>query len=327
MTTLITGASGFVGGWITRLLAADQSARQSEPLRILIRPTSKRDHLRAYDLEFIEGDLLDPPSLERALAGVTHVYHAAGWISFKRRDAAKVRQVNYDGTLNLFQAALQAGVEKIVYTASIFAQGPALDPAQLTTEDTVVGVPVLQKMPYIKAKLDAETAAQDFIARGLPLIRLYPGICLGPEDFTHSSTGTIDAWLHGGLPALVTDGGMCIMDIRDAAAAHIAAMQHGKPGAKYLATGYNVKLVDLFNRLGEIAGRRPPLLRLPARLGVPLAGIAEALGIFPALDAGQARLMGYHWWFDTGKALNVLGVTFRPLDVTLRETIAWLLEN
>jgi dihydroflavonol-4-reductase len=93
---------------------------------------------------------------------------------------------------------------------------------------------------------------------------------------------------------------------------------------RYLATGHNVTLVELFDRLHAITGRRPPLLRLPSSLGVPLADLAERLGILPAIDCAQAQLMGRTWWYDTTRATRDLGIGFRPLDETLRETVEWL---
>ncbi len=322
VTTLITGASGFLGGWIAR-----EHLNRLDPgggaTRVLVRPTSDLSMLDGLGVEIVFGDLLDPESLRRALAGVDRVYHAAGWISFKQRDAEWVRRVNYDGTLNLFDAALEAGVQRVVYTASIFAFGCADDPARPAGEGSTFNAGHLLDIPYLRAKRDAELAAEQAIARGLPLIRLYPGLCLGAGDRNRSSSGAIDAWLRGRLPAIITGGGICLMDVRDAAAAHVAAMQRGQPGQQYLATGHNVTLTELFHTLQQIVARPLPL-RLPPSLGVPLAMLAERLGLFPALDAAQARLMAHYWWYNASRARRELGVTFRPLRETLIDTVGWL---
>lgn len=318
MPDLLTGASGFLGGWIARTLNPAPGE-----LRVLARPSSDLSLLGSLPVEVAYGDLLDPTSLARALDGVQRVYHAAGWISFRRRDGKAARRQNYKGTLNLFEAALAEGVERMVLTGSIFALGCAADPQHPAAEDSAFSAPDLLNIPYLRAKVDIDQAAQDFIERGLPLIRLYPGLCLGPDDRHRSSSGAIDAWLHGRLPAIITGGGICLMDVRDAAAAHVAAIERGAPGRRYLATGHNITLVDLFDRLQRITGKRPPL-RLPPSLGVPLAHIVETLGLFPALDAAQARLMARTWWYDSSRALHELGVTFRPLDETLAEAVAWL---
>lgn len=322
MTTLITGATGFIGGWIARLLHD-----AGEPLRALVRPHSNRDDLSAMNIDLIEGDLQDAASLDRALEGVTRMYHAAGWISFKPRDAHRVRDINFTGTVNLMNAALAHGVERVVYTASIFGLGAAEGPDQLATEATGFNRPRLESIPYLKAKLDAEAAVQGVIDQGLSVVRLYPGLCLGPGDTNRSSSGAIDSWLNGKLPAILTGGGICLMDVRDAATAHIAAMTHGTPGEKYLATGYNVTLPDLFERLSVITGRPAPRLRLPASMALPFTGIAEWLGMLPGFEHAELRLMAHHWWYDSCKAIEELGVRFRPLDDTLRETVEWLQAN
>lgn len=321
MTTLLTGASGFIGGWVARLMRPAPGA-----LRVLARPSSDLSGLAGLDLEVVTGDLLDPPSLARALDGVQRVTHTAGRISFRPREAEAVRLANVEGTANLFAAALEAGVERVVWTGSIFALGCAADPARPVDEHGTFNSPDLADIPYLRARRDAERLADEFTARGLPLVRLYPGLALGPGDRRRSSSGAIDAWLRGRLPAIITGGGICLVDVRDAAAAHIAAMQRGQPGRRYLAAGHNITLPDLFDRLARITGRRPPLA-LPSRVGVPLARLADMLGLFPALGAAQARMMAHAWWYDSSRARAELGVMFRPLDETLADAVAWLLAN
>ena len=322
MITLLTGASGFIGSWVARTLAPTPGS-----LRVLVLPGDDLSLLEGLSLDVVEGDLLDPASLRRTLDGVSWVYHVAGRIGFRPRDAEVIRRVNFDGAVNLFEAALAVGVERVVYTASIFALGRAESPDRLVDEDAAFNADDLLDIPYIRAKRDAELAAQAFIARGLPLIRLYPGLCLGADDRNRSSSGAIDAWLHGRLPGIVTGGGICLMDVRDAAAAHIAAMEKGVPGRRYLAAGHNVTLPGLFARLSRLTGKRAPILRLPPWLGAPIVRVTERLGLFPALDSAQARLMARYWWYTSARAQAELDIRFRPLDDTLRDTVAWLCAN
>lgn len=319
MTVLITGASGFIGSWIVRLLA-----EEGTPLRALVRPGSQPPLPAGPSVEVVEGDLLDPPSLQRAMQGVRQVYHAAGVISFRRRDAAVVRQINYQGAVNLFKAALEAGVERVVYTASIFALGCAADPDHPANEESPFNAADLLDIPYLRAKREAELAAQQAVEQGLPLIRLYPGLCLGPGDLRRSSSAAIAEWLRGRLPAIIRGGGICLMDVRDAAAAHIAAMRQGEAGRRYLAHGHNITLSDLFHRLERLTGRPAPRFQLPLWAGLPLAWLAEQINYSPALDSAQARLMARYWWYDSTQAQRELGITFRPLDETLIDTVNWL---
>jgi dihydroflavonol-4-reductase len=283
--------------------------------------------LKGLPFEVVEGDLLDMGSLRRALEGVSRVYHTAGIISFRPRDANIVRRVNLDGTANLFEAALTVGVERVVYTASIFALGHAESSECPADEDAEFNANDLLDIPYLRAKREAELVAQAYIGEGLPLIRLYPGLCLGPGDRNRSSSGAIDAWLHGRLPGIISGGGICLMDVRDAASAHVAAMEKGKPGRRYLAAGHNVTLSNLFERLSCITGIPAPLLRFPPWLGIPATHLTESLGIFPVLDSAQTRLMARYWWYDSARARSELNASFRPLDETLKDAVDWLSAN
>ncbi len=322
MTILLTGATGFLGGWVARLLA--ETRPDSLPIRILARPWSDLSRLQGIPYQLAESDLLDTSSLWRALGGVQEVYHVAGLISFRPQDAELVRRINFDGAINLFGMSLAAGIEKMVYAASIFAAGlEGLSQAG----DSLKHATGLLDIPYIRAKWDAEQSAHESMKRGLPLVKVYPGICLGPGDVRRSSTGAVDAWLQGRLPTLITGGGVPVVDVRDAAAALIAGMRAGLPGEPYFATGHNMTLTELFDRLAKMAGRAAPPLRLPPTIGIPLATLAEKLRLPLPRDAAQARLMAHRWWFDPSRATEKLGVHFRPLEETLADTIAWLREN
>jgi dihydroflavonol-4-reductase len=319
VTVLVTGATGFIGHWILEYLLE----RQNSPIRVLTRANSQRQPRHAERVEIVHADLRDLVSLHRAMEGVETVYHAAGIISFEPKQAELVRQVNYQGAKDLFDAALQAGVKKIVYTASIFGIGYAETPKRIRGESDNFNAENLLDIPYMRAKRDAELASQQAIEQGLPLVRLYPGLCLGPGDWHRSSTRAIDSWLHGRLPVVVDGGGICLMDVRDAALAHIAAMDHGIPGERYLATGHNLTLKTLFEMLSKITGRRSPLM-LPSSISIPGAKILEASGIPLPVESDQARLMARYWWYDCRHALQKLQLEFRPLEETLKDTIEWL---
>ncbi len=321
MPILVTGGSGFLGGAIVRALVAAGETR----IRVLARPGSDLSALAGIPCERVNGDLLDPDSLRQALEGVSQLFHAAGLIRFRPQDAQQVRRVNLDGTRHLFEAALAAGVRRVVYSASIFTVGAAQNGA-LATEDMGYNTPDLLDIPYIQAKWGAEQAAQAAAARGLKVIRLYPGLCFGPGDHNRSSTGAVDAWLRGMLPAVVRGGGIPVIDVRDAAQAHLAAMAHGVPGRRYLAPGYNLTLDELFARLSHLTGRPGPLM-LPARVGILAARLLDWLPLALPVDSAQARLMARQWWFDDSRARQELGIAYRPLDTTLAETVAWLRDH
>lgn len=319
-TLLLTGGSGFVGHWIARALPP------TVRLRILARPTSDLSLLERAGVPFerVTGDLLDPASVRAAVQGVESVIHAAGTISFNRAEAERVRQANLDASLILFHAALEAGVQRVVHTASIFALGHAQ--AGLVTPDSSFNGEQFLDIPYVGAKRDLELASREFLAEGLPLVRVYPGLCLGPEDRTHSSSGIIAEWLRGRVPALV-NGGICFVDVRDAAAAHVAALLHGEVGAQYLVPGYNLTHRQFFEALAPLAGRRPPRLTVPPALATLGAAVQERLLAPPPIWRDEARLMGYRWWYDDRATLAALGLRYRPLTDTLRATLLALADE
>lgn len=319
-TVLLTGASGFIGQWIARLCPPNYT------LRLFARPTSHLSLLEQHNISFerITGDLTDPATLRSALHGVDAVIHAAGRISFDRRHADAIHAINYRGTRALFEAALEAGVQKIVYTASIFALGYA-NPHPVTTDSTLT-VEEFLDIPYVRAKVAAEQQAHHLVHQGLPLVRLYPGICLGPGDSRHSSNGFIVGWLKGLLPALV-EGGICYLDVRDAALAHWQALERGQIGARYLAPGYNLTHRQLFALLSRASGKAAPPLTVPAWMGVWGGALYERVLTHPPLYRDEARLMSRYWWYDDRDTKKTLGLTYRPLNKTIQDTLTALSEE
>lgn len=314
---LLTGASGFIGQWIARLCPPHYS------LRLLTRPSGDLSLLQQSQIPFerVDGDLTEPATLRRALRGVDAVIHAAGRISFDRRRAAEIHTINATGTAALFAAALEAGVHRVVYTASIFALGHT-NPHLVTENATFQGEEFLD-IPYIRAKIEAEAAAQQLIQQGLPLVRLYPGICLGPGDLHHSSNGFIVGWRRGLLPALV-DGGICFIDVRDAAAAHWRALENGKIGERYLAPGYNLTHRQFFEIAAWVANKPAPPFTVPAAVGVLGGAFYERWLPSPPLYRDEARLMARRWWYDDRLTRQRLAIAYRPLAETLRDTFGAL---
>ncbi len=316
--SLVTGATGFIGSHLAR-----QLLERGESVRVLVRDPAKLRAVGLADapgLEVAQGDLLEPATIRAALAGVRRLYHVAGYISTARDDRDDVYRLNVDTTSNLFTAASSMNLDKIVYLASIFALGGGRDetPVDEGVAYDLSGFGV----DYFVAKRRAELDAREQLARGLPLVFVYPCFCYGPGDVHHSSSRLIELHLARRLVATI-DGGQNAMDVRDAAAGLIRGMERGRIGERYLIGGGNYTNSELGQALADITGYRAPMLRLPGGLAIAAGKLAERVWPSSPLDAQSAKMAARFWYYDDSKARRELGHTSRPLAETLRAAIEW----
>jgi dihydroflavonol-4-reductase len=303
-----------------------QLLERGESVRVLVREPRKLADVAleaaagAGTLEVAAGDLLEPASLEAALRDVSAVLHIAGFISTRRADRAAVHRLNHDATVNLFAAARAAGVERVVYLASIFALGAGRG-QEPVTEEVQYDLGELA-VDYFAAKRRAELHAHDCVRDGLPVVFVYPGFCYGPGDVYGSSSQLLLAHLQR-LPVYFP-GGQNAMDVRDAAAGLIRGLDRGRVGEKYLIGGENRSYAELGRILAEITGYRPPRFRVPGGLGVALGRLAEAALPGSPLDAQAALIASRFWYYDDSKARRELGHRSRPLRETFTDAIRWL---
>ncbi len=321
MTILVTGANGFIGSHIVRALL-----ERGYPVRAFVRHNADTRNLSWLNIEIVRGDLLKASTVVDAAAGCRIVIHAAGWINTHPLNSWRVWQVNFIGTANVLTAALKAGVDKVIYTASPLTLGASADgqPANESVTDNLTHL----EFPYLSASRAAQAKAAKMLDDGLPLVFVYPTCCLGPgiHDLNASPYRQIIAFLRGRMP-FYSSGGLNLADVRDAAEAHVLALQYGRIGQKYIAGGQNITFRDLLARLAKAADVRR--LALPVPNAAILAGgwLMQWFSRKPLMDAATARLMRYRWYYDSTKAMTELGYSPRPLDETLRDTVAWLREN
>jgi dihydroflavonol-4-reductase len=316
--TLITGSTGFIGSHVAR-----QAIERGERVRLLVRDPRKLDDVgvdaSAPGVEVVVGDLLDPDTIGPALEGVDLVQHIAGSISMGRGDRERTWAANVDTTRNLFLAARERPIERIVYLASIFAlSGGSGAP---DTEDSpwlLDGFPV----DYVQAKREAELFARECAAAGMPIVFAYPTFCYGPGDVYESSSALVLGFLRGRLPAYV-NGGHNAIDVRDAAAGLHAAMQRGRVGERYLIGGENVTFERMFALLARITGRRAPRVKLPAGAARVIGRVADRIMSDPPLTEQVALMTSRQWYYDDARARAELGHTSRPLEETLRDAVEW----
>jgi len=322
---LVTGASGFVGSAVAQAsLAAGYS------VRALVRPTSPRLNLSSLDVEIAEGDMRDADAVARAMAGSRFLMHVAADYRLWAPDPAEILRTNREGTRNLMCAALKAGVERIVYTSSVATlavskSGEIIDETKPLRVEEAIGA-------YKKSKVLAEQIVTSMIAEErLPAVVVHPSTPIGPRDIKPTPTGRIIIEAAcGRIPGYV-DTGLNLVHVDDVAAGHIAALQHGRIGERYILGGQNVGFAAMLAHIAALSGDKPPWLRLPRSLIYPLAFLAEAKARLsarePFLTLDGLRMSKYRMFFSSAKAERDLAYRARPYELGLADALAWFREH
>jgi len=319
---LLTGATGFVGSAVLR-----QLLRAGHTVNALVRPGSNRQNLAALAVKCIAGDLTDEASLAQAVQGCAGLFHVAADYRLWAPDAKAMCTTNIDGTRNLMQAAAAAGVKRIVYTSSVATLGcnPGGTPADENTPSQLTDM----IGPYKRSKFLAEQEVQRLITEAdLPAVIVNPSTPVGPRDIKPTPTGRmiLDA-ATGRMPAYV-DTGLNIVHVDDVAAGHLLAFEHGCIGRRYILGGKNMSLKAILDTVAGMSGRRPPRLRLPHSLVLPMAYAAEAFarlsgGKTPLFTVDGARMARKHMFYSSARAERELGYRPRPAQEAFRDAIAW----
>ena len=227
MKVLITGATGFIGNHVTRLCL-----EQGDEVRVMVMPGEDRAPLDGLDVEFVEGNLLDPASLDQCVAGVEGLYHLAAIYAVWTKDPTLQYRVNVDGARAILLAAQAAGVKKIVFTSSIAAIGVPKE-GELADETTAFNGWNYAN-DYVLSKYISEQMVRGLIADGLPATIVCPGFPFGPGDRMPTPTGKLIVSILQGKMKHYFDGGLCAVDVRDVAKGHVLAMAKGRIGQNYL---------------------------------------------------------------------------------------------
>jgi dihydroflavonol-4-reductase len=306
---LVTGATGFLGTHVVgQLLSAGHQ------VRALVRTPPQR-----AQAEIIRGDVTDPRSLEPAVAGCEAVIHCAAVISFRAREAAWTKQVNVEGTRHLLSAARVAGVKRFVHTSSVAALGrPNGVPGDESARyDWPVG------LAYNESKRDAEELVR--ATTGMETVCLNPALVLGPEE-QHRHMLPLFRAVRWGLLAAVPDGGVTLCDVRDVAAAHVAALERGTPGARYVLGGPQLTFVEFIGAMAAAVGARAPRRELPAgllRAGVLPLVWAEKLGLPLPFSPRYSPYLTTRSFYKSDRAVADLGYRTRDAATTIGDAVAW----
>jgi dihydroflavonol-4-reductase len=318
--TLITGVSGFVGSAVARALAGN-GAR----VRGLVRASSPRTNLADFAGELVEGDLRDPAAVARAMDGVNHLFHVAADYRLWAPDREEIGRNNEAITRTVMEAALAAGIERIVYTSSVATlkpreDGPA-DETHAARPDEAVGA-------YKRSKVVAERLVEAMIAeRGLPAVIVQPSTPIGPGDVKSTPTGRIIIEAANGRMPVFVDSGLNLVHVDDVAAGHLLAFARGRIGERYILGGQDVMLGEMLAEIAWIMRRRPPTIRIPRWPLFPFAWINEQIarigGGNPFLTLDSLRMAKHRMFFTSSKAETELGYRSRPYAEALADAIAW----
>lgn len=319
----VTGATGFIGGALVRRLLA-----RGLRVRALVRPSSDASGLRALGVEFVPGDVTDFWSLAPLARGADVLYHLGAWYQFGVDDLVKIDQINRAGTENVCAAARAFGVRRLVHCSTVGVLG--------NTGGRVAGEahfhPSVHGTAYTRTKFLAQQAVERAVAGGLDAVSVLPGAVYGPGD--RSIVGAmLELYLRGWLRVLMfPEATMTFVHVEDVAEGLCLAAERGRRGERYILASDILTLEEVFNRVAEVSGRRPPLFSLPVWMvqsGIPIQRwIAPLFRQGPNFLAEAVRMMdGVTLSFSGEKARRELGWTPRGLDEGLRETVRWFLDR
>jgi dihydroflavonol-4-reductase len=323
MKKLVTGSTGFIGSAIARELVKD-----GVEVKVLIRKTSDTRNIDSLDVERVYGDIRDCDSMKKALKGCDTLYLTAAYFAHWAPDPKLLYEVNVGGTKATLKAALEAGVKKVVYTSTnnaIAASGPV--PAN---EEKAFNYWEARDH-YSMSKYIAENEARIFITRGLPIVIVNPTLVIGVNDIKPTPSGQmiIDV-ARRKMPGYI-DGGVNIIDVEDVARGHILAAKKGRVGERYLLGNKNITVHDYLWLIADIAGVKPPVLKLPYHLALSFGYAFELLANLtkkpPVVTASEVRIGKMTEWYDCSKAVSELGLPQTPIDVTIRKALDWFRQN
>ena len=324
MKVLVTGATGFIGGNLARELW-----RRGDDVRALVRPDSNRLTIEDTGIVPVEGDILDRHSVDRAVQGCEGVVQVAAAYTFWSRDPAGVSRTNVAGTMNVLEAARQAGVSRTVYTSTVGTVGLPKD--GLGDEDTYLDPKSLHGH-YKKSKYRAEQEALAFAAAGMPLVVVNPTAPVGPWDVKPTPTGKmILDFLRRKVPAYLKTG-MNLVDVADVVEGHILALEKGKSGERYILGNRNVSLKEIFDILSSLTGLSAPRIRAPYWLVVGI-GYADRflegtlLRREPAIPVEGILASKTPAYVSCEKAVRELGQPQHPIEDALKQAVDWFTDH
>jgi len=325
MLVFLTGATGFLGSHVARALAG-----QGADLRLLVRSTSNLKNLEGLNAETATGDLRDPASLEKSMSGCDAVFHVAADYRLWVKDPAEMYRSNVDGTRSILEAARKNGVRSIVYTSSVATVGftgnghPADEDSPVALADMIGH--------YKRSKFMAEQAAMEAGRNGMRVVTVNPTTPIGEQDIKPTPTGRIILdFLKRKFPAYV-ETGLNLVDVRECARGHIAALEKGRSGERYILGGENLTLKQILDKLGAITGLPSPRVKLPYFVAYAAGAVDQTvsgtlLGREPRATIETVRMGKKKMWASSDKAERELGWKTVPVKEALQRAVEWFRGN
>ncbi len=324
---LVTGATGFIGNHVARLCV-----EKGDDVRVMVMPGEDRSPLDGLDVEFVEANLLDPPSLERAVQGIEQLYQVAALYAVWTKDPDLHYKINVDGAESILRAAMAAGVQKVVFTSSIAAIGIPGD-GSMANEDTKFNGWAWAS-DYILSKYISHQMVRGLIMEGLPATIVMPGLPFGPGDRMPTPTGQVILGVLKGQMKNYWDAGLCPVDVRDVAQGHLLAMEKGGIGASYCLTNReaNMSQKAFLELVARVAGVEGVAAReVSGKLMLRVAKLAELwsklTGRAPVTTYKNTVFALQLCFVDSAKAVEELGLPQTPIETAVRDSVEWFRAN
>ena len=325
MKAFVTGATGFVGSHVARLLA-----EHGADLRLLVRPTSKLDNIRDLRADHATGDLRDSKSLKSAMSGCDYVFHVAADYRLWAPDPREMYASNVEGTRAIIEAAQEAGIKRVVYCSSVATMGFTDQPIPVKESDPVTFAEMIGH--YKRSKFRAEQVALEAGNKGANVVVVNPTTPIGEADIKPTPTGRIILdFLKRKFPAYV-DTGLNLADVHEVARGHILAMEHAKPGERYILGGQDLTLKQLLDKLAGLTGLPSPTTKVPHSVAYAFACFDEfftgrLLGKEPRATREAVKMGRKKMFASSEKAVRDLGYKVIPIEPALQRAISWFKQH
>lgn len=321
MKVLITGANGFLGAWLSRRLLAEGYS-----VSVLLRQNSNHSELEGLSVQKLWGDITDLKSLQDSFKGQQVIFHLAGVIAYSRKDRSLMEKVNVQGTLNVLQAMADCGVPELLYLSSVAAIGAGFSEDQVLNEESPYN---LEKYDfgYFETKRKSEKLVVEFSKQNsIRSVIVNPSTIYGAGDARKGSRST-QLKVARGKGLFYPMGGVSIVAVEDVIEGILSAYKKGRSGERYILSGDNLHLKEVFKLIAEAASVPPPYLPIPNFVMYFMAFLDEQLGGFDLqgpLPSERAMVATFFHWFDHTKAKNELGFNPKSANYAIENSVRWM---